>query len=159
MSKTVRIEGLDEVVSALHNAGNVVNTEGRRFLDDLGAWTVKQAQAHTTQAGAIDLGELVSGIYYKTTVTPSGMETVVRPSDKADEYAIFVERGTKPHFPPIAALQGWADRHGIPAFLVARKIARDGTEPRYMWRDTLNDLQQKVDSEANRFAVRLVGKL
>lgn len=34
---------------------------------------------------------------------------------------------TAPHFPPIAAVQGWADRHGIPAYLVARAISRNGT--------------------------------
>jgi hypothetical protein len=44
-------------------------------------------------------------------------------------YAEFVETGTRPHWPPLAALQGWADRHGIPAFLVARAIAEHGTAP------------------------------
>ena len=47
-------------------------------------------------------------------------------------YAPFVEFGTKPHFPPPAALQPWARRHGFPkgmagAYMVARAIARRGT--------------------------------
>lgn len=34
---------------------------------------------------------------------------------------------SKPHFPPIAALEGWARRHGIPVFAVQRAIGRRGT--------------------------------
>ena len=46
------------------------------------------------------------------------------------EYAAYMELGTKPHWPPIAALETWARRHGIPAFLVARSIATSGTKAR-----------------------------
>ena len=46
-------------------------------------------------------------------------------------YAPYVELGTKPHMPPISALQVWARRHNIPAYLVARKIAMKGIKPRY----------------------------
>jgi phage gpG-like protein len=43
------------------------------------------------------------------------------------DYGAYVEFGTQPHFPPLAALEDWARKHGIPAFLVARAIARRGT--------------------------------
>jgi len=43
-------------------------------------------------------------------------------------YGGFVDMGTRPHWPPVKALEGWARRHGIPAFLVARAIARKGTK-------------------------------
>ena len=43
-------------------------------------------------------------------------------------YAMAVHEGTRPHFPPIEAVQKWADRHGIPAFLVARSISKKGTK-------------------------------
>jgi hypothetical protein len=51
------------------------------------------------------------------------------------EYAVYVELGTKPHFPPIEPLIDWVrvkfhkseeEARGI-AFLVARKIAERGT--------------------------------
>jgi HK97 gp10 family phage protein len=49
-------------------------------------------------------------------------------------YAPYVEFGTKPHWPPLSAMQPWAKRHGFPAgrrgaFLVARAISRRGTRP------------------------------
>ena len=48
----------------------------------------------------------------------------------------FVEFGTSPHFPPLAAMQPWARRHGFPpgnagAYLVARAIAQHGTKGRF----------------------------
>lgn len=44
------------------------------------------------------------------------------------KYAVFVHEGTRPHFPPIKALEGWARRHKISPFVVARSIARKGTK-------------------------------
>lgn len=43
-------------------------------------------------------------------------------------YAPFAELGTKPHFPPLAALEVWARRHGTTARAVALAIARRGTK-------------------------------
>lgn len=45
-------------------------------------------------------------------------------------YAPYMELGTKPHWPPISAVEVWARRHGMNPFLVARAIARKGTKPR-----------------------------
>jgi len=45
-------------------------------------------------------------------------------------YAPYMEFGTRPHWPPIAALERWAYKHHTSAFLVARAIARHGTKPR-----------------------------
>lgn len=55
-------------------------------------------------------------------------------------YSPFVEWDTRPHWPPWgpgSALAGWAGRHGIKAFLVARAIAQRGTRGAHMFRDTL----------------------
>jgi hypothetical protein len=46
-------------------------------------------------------------------------------------YAAAVHNGTRPHFPPVAALLGWVKRHGMPpgaAYAIARKIGEVGTE-------------------------------
>ena len=67
--------------------------------------------------------------------TPAGVLGIVGSSQPS---AIFIELGTKPHMPPSEALQPWVKAvMGIRdpkelervAFLVARKIAREGTEP------------------------------
>ena len=43
-------------------------------------------------------------------------------------YAPYVETGTRPHWPPLSAVETWARRHGLTAFVVARAIARRGTK-------------------------------
>jgi hypothetical protein len=50
-------------------------------------------------------------------------------------YTVDVDKGTKPHFPPPAALIGWAKRHPYKdyspeasAFLIARAISKRGTK-------------------------------
>ncbi|MBI4150500.1 HK97 gp10 family phage protein [Candidatus Woesearchaeota archaeon] len=49
------------------------------------------------------------------------------------KYSTFVEKGTRPHWPPWKGakgrgLQQWARSKGIPVFLVARSIAKKGTK-------------------------------
>jgi hypothetical protein len=44
-----------------------------------------------------------------------------------NDTAIFVHNGTRPHWAPVGALRGWADRHGINPFALQRSIARKGT--------------------------------
>lgn len=78
-----------------------------------------------------DTGTLFRSIDTKVYSAPMpNMATV----GTVNPYAIFVhgdpaEPGarTRPHWPPMAAIAPWAARHGIPAFLVARAIARKGT--------------------------------
>lgn len=67
--------------------------------------------------------------------TPAGVLGIVGSSQPS---ALFIELGTRPHMPPIAAIEPWVKAVlGIRkpkevkrvAFLVARKIAREGTAP------------------------------
>ena len=155
MVENIRVDGLKEVQGALNKVSGIIDTEGRKWLRDWAMYGVRQVQLHTLNSGAVDTNELIQGIHYKIT----GLTATVQPSDKAAKYAGFVEEGTRPHFPPIKAIQGWADRHGIPAFLVARKIAREGTPPRHMWRDAFADVEDKVGSEIADFATAIVRKI
>lgn len=48
------------------------------------------------------------------------------------KYAPYQELGTRPHFPPISAIAKWLKNKGlnIPAFIVARSMARKGMKAR-----------------------------
>jgi hypothetical protein len=152
---TVQVYGDKQVADDLRDAASVYNRESTRLLKEVGVWTTGRVKAYTMDAGSVDLGELVQGIHYDIKSAIREKSVTIRPSDKADTYAIYVEEGTRPHFPPIDKLQGWADRHGIPVWAVAMKIAREGTEPRHMWRDTFDDLLSHIETPVGRFAVRL----
>lgn len=65
-------------------------------------------------------------------------------------YAMFVHGdGTadrsKPHWPPMDAIQRWAELHNIPAFLVARSIARKGTKLIPFYADAVKDANPEID--------------
>lgn len=82
-------------------------------------------------------------------------------------YAVPVELGTRPHFPPIEPLADWA-RHklGVPeeeatrvGYLIARKIARQGTEGVHMFRDAFKASQPQIEAMLERATARIRDRL
>jgi hypothetical protein len=62
-------------------------------------------------------------------------------------YAVPVELGQEPHWPPVQALEGWAqrklgDKHL--AWAVAAKIARRGVKGKFMVRETRKAITSRV---------------
>lgn len=157
MSKTsIEVEGLDELLAEFNRLGSTLDMEGRKLLRDLSIWGVKEEQRNLLNVGAVDTNELIQGIHYDISGSGTSLQSVIKPSEKADNYAGVIEYGSAPHFPPIAALQGWADRHNIPVWLVAQKIAREGTEGRPTWQPTFEALDQETDRELPRFIDNLL---
>lgn len=68
-------------------------------------------------------------------------------------YAVPVELGSKPHFPPVQPLADWvtaklgvgdaAEARGI-AFCIARKIAAHGTKGQHFFKAALNDNEPAI---------------
>ena len=90
----------------------------------------------------VDTGRLRASITHKVEPFRAVVGTNVA-------YAPHVEFGTKPHWPPLAALQPWARRHGFPAgrqgaFLVARAIARRGTRARRMFQKGVEESRGQI---------------
>jgi HK97 gp10 family phage protein len=96
----------------------------------------------------VDTGRLRASITPDVRVMTNTVEGVVGSNVK---YAPYMELGTRPHWPPISALEVWARRHGIEAFLVARAIAQRGTRPRRF-------LQKAFEKNVNRIE-RLLGNV
>lgn len=82
-------------------------------------------------------------------------------------YAVPVELGTKPHFPPVDALIDWVERKlGVPAdeapgvaFLVARKIAIHGTEGAFMFQRAFEANQPQVMAMFDAAVLRATERL
>ncbi|MBX3588848.1 MAG: hypothetical protein KF796_19625 [Ramlibacter sp.] len=97
---------------------------------------------------------------------PAGVLGVVGSTQPS---AAFVELGTRPHMPPVAALVPWvrevlgvdASRARSVAFLVARKIATKGTPAQRPFEKTLQRLEGQIvrmfEDAADRLAQRLPG--
>ena len=96
--------------------------------------------------------------------TPTGVLGVVGSPAPA---ALFVELGTKPHMPPVSALIGWVqERLGVSAqdakrvaFLIARKIARKGTDPQRIFAKTLDANEAFIARQFDGMAARLAQHL
>ena len=98
--------------------------------------------------------------------TPLGVIGTVGSSQPS---ATFLELGTKPHMPPIEALIPWVKavlgvepkRARSVAFLVARKIARKGTQPRRVFEKaaaaTEGQVLRMFEDAAGRVAAHLEG--
>jgi hypothetical protein len=82
-------------------------------------------------------------------------------------YALPTEFGSRPHWPPLAPIEFWVKRklrvpakqvRGV-AFLVARKIARRGTEPRRIFTLGLEDATPRMREIFSRFPELIVKRM
>jgi hypothetical protein len=154
-----KVEGLQEVMEAFRRADRAAQSETKRFFRDWSMYGIREVQRRILNAGAVDTNELIQNIGYKIKETKRTVTSTIKPSPKADKYALYVEEGTEPHFPPIKKLQGWADRHGIPVYAIALKIAREGTEGHHMWQETYEDLEFVIDDELDDLLEAIVRKI
>ena len=96
----------------------------------------------------VDTGRLRSSIAVR--LQDEGLTAIVGSNV---QYAPHVEFGTRPHWPPMSAMQPWASRHGFPAgkkgaFLVARAISRKGTRARRMFQQGVVASEPFIAAEA-----------
>ena len=114
--------GADDTIENLTHVGQeLVNAE-----KPMRAATLLVSGAAKRNA-PVDTGVLRSSITPSVRSSGQGIVGVVGSNV---EYAPYMELGTRPHWPPVAALETWARRHGISAFLVARAIAKRGLKAR-----------------------------
>lgn len=86
-----------------------------------------QLQTLARQLVKVDLGDTRRSIL--TQFLGQGLTAAIGSDAKT---AVWLEKGTKPHFPPPSALAPWCARHGMKPgaeWAVARKIALVGTKP------------------------------
>ena len=86
----------------------------------------KEAQDRLKESKTWDTGHLANTIL----VEPSSDGSIVEIGPTAP-YGPYVEFGTKKHFPPPDALEGWAKRHGFDsAWPICKAIAQRGLPPK-----------------------------
>ena len=116
-----------------------------------------------TDSGHISSGNLASTASYKVEVSGKYIELIFVLQD----YWKYLENGTKPHFPPIDAVEKWiiakpiiprAMRGRVPstkqlAFLIAKGISERGTKATKLLQNTIdnsNDLIEKMMDEITK---------
>lgn len=155
----VTMIGLNRLRARLRDFPKATIRAADDTLEPLAKKTVAGIKSRISDAPRVDLAELRDNMHFEREVTRDGVQYIVKPSPTADRYAIFVEENTRPHFPPIQALQGWADRHNIPVYAVAKKIAREGTTGIHMFDKQFESIMGEAQRAANRLGQNIVIEL
>lgn len=113
---------------------------GDRLLNAMRSVTL-EVQRRAKQNAPVDTGRLRASII-PDVVTRGNVVRGIVGSNVV--YAPFMEFGTKPHWPPLAALEVWARRHHTSAFVVARAIATRGIRARRFLRDAFDDVKGAI---------------
>lgn len=100
-------------------------------------------------------GDLENTASYKVTFDGKYFEIIFN----LESYWKYLENGTKPHFPPVSALENWITvKHIVPksvdnkvpttkqlAYLIARGISRNGTKPTKALQKTIDGADDLVE--------------
>lgn len=110
----IEFNHVGQIARRLHNrAAETVKTTALDIERD--------AREQAADNGSVDLGDLVAGIRAEAQGDLTWTVTAYA------EHSIYVEEGTRPHMPPVEALRGWADRHGMDPWPLALHIREHGT--------------------------------
>jgi hypothetical protein len=120
---TLRLVGADRLSAALRRAPETVTSEQARAMTASLLLVEGDARRNARQ----DTRQLLNSITHRQRLRGQTLVGEVGPSAR---YGLYVERGARPHFPPVAALAGWARRHGVSPYAVQRAIGRRGTRAR-----------------------------
>ncbi len=138
---------LEQVIEDLHGA------EFKEGMQEAVLLVLRDAR----EAAPVDTGRLKNSITGEVTINPlTGDVKGIVGSNVV--YAPYMELGTKPHWPPVSALQTWARRHGMNAFLVARAIARKGLKPRKFLQEAYDHNKPEIKRIVGARVTSIVGK-
>lgn len=149
MSLSVEIEGLNELLEVAKK----FPAEAAKEINDAIKKSILSLLGSARRFAPVDQGFLRGGGMQTRFSTLKGT------LENTSPYAMFVHEGTKPHWPPLDAIEPWAKRHGIPAFLVARKIATKGTEAKPFFNQAIDEEQKTMDNLFEKALNNLVNKL
>lgn len=144
----ITVEGLDKFQSNITEADAKFVSVIRKALTD----SVRVVHADAKKTVTVAESNLKGSIRREV----RGLTGTVTADQK---YAVFVEKGTRPHMPPVAPLERWAriklGKTGV-GFLIARKIAREGTEPQPFMLPALNTNLRNINRYFERATRNLV---
>ena len=148
----VDIRGLEE---AQRKAEQVVTEMfGPPMLEAMRDSTL-YVQRDARRYAPVDTGRLRASITPSIRSDKTGIQGVIGSNVV---YAPYMELGTRPHWPPISALETWARRHGMSAYQVALAIATRGTKARRYLQRAIEDNASRIYRRIHRAVIEIVRK-
>ena len=135
----ITITGMDELIQKVGNTPELLGEPLRNFFNHSTMTLQRNAQMLTP----VDTGRLRAS---ETTEIDSSPIPLWGRTGTNVYYGIFVEEDTIPHWPPVNALRGWATRHGMNPFLLARAISRRGTKGKHMFSQSLASNKENISN-------------
>jgi hypothetical protein len=132
----------------------VADMRGGEFLNamrDATLWVQRGAK----KLAPVDTGQLRNSIVPEIRTHEKTVEGAVGTNKKHGPY---MELGTRPHWPPIKALEVWARRHHTSAYVVARAIARRGIKARRFLQQGFEQNQDRIKRHLDGAVGRIVTK-
>lgn len=117
MPYEIEVEGLNELRAKFEQSPVIVGEELAHATKMAGAGIIKEEVIQAPH----DTGKLQQSI--KMDYEP--IQVAIYPDI---DYAKYIVKGTRPHTPPLQALEGWSRRHGIDPRIVQMKIRQKGTK-------------------------------
>lgn len=152
MDIQVELRGLRETRDKMEQTAR--DLHGQPMLDGMRIATLLVTRNAKTNS-PVDQGKLKSSIAPDVRAEGREVQGVVGSNLK---YAPYVELGTRPHFPPLAALETWARRHGTTAYAVALAIAKRGTKAHKYLERALESNRNKIQDLLGDVVARIVKK-
>jgi hypothetical protein len=122
----VEIKGDKEIARLLKRIPKEKEAEVKVEVGDIALKMQARARAYLRTEPAMDTGNLANSILAE--LSPTAIEAEIGPVAK---YGPYVEFGTRPHFPPMEALEAWARHHGFEsAWPICKVIAERGLRAR-----------------------------
>lgn len=148
----IEIKGMKELQKKAEQV--VHDLSGTPMLDAMRK-SVLYIERDAKKLAPVDTGRLRASITPSVNSESDGIQGVVGSNVV---YAPYQEWGTKPHWPPVAALEPWARRHGLSAFVVARSIAMKGTRARKFLQTAIEQNKEKITRLFNGTVEVIVNK-
>lgn len=157
------LQGWQEIDSAFRVAPDIVRAELLAAVTESDQLLEREVKDMMPTASGVSR----ASVYSREEVLPDGGIGVVA---TAQPHVVYIELGTRPHFPPVAALEDWVRQkfgisderriHGV-AYLVARKIAARGTLGVGMFHRSFARQRTQVarifEGARNRIVARIAG--
>lgn len=157
---TITLTGAEQLQQALAAIPEVVQQELGVFMHG----ATQHLRSEVIDRTPAAMGTLRASIHGSVERMADGMLGVV---GTALPYVVPVELGTRPHFPPVQALEDWVrvklgktGKEGrSAAFAIARKISKRGTKGHFMFRNAFEankaEVQRQWDATVSRIAARI----
>lgn len=161
MNLSISLGGLQSFARGLREAPDYTDQVLRETMTEATLLVQREWRENTPRASGLTAGSIASDV----ASLPAGVLGVVSSSQPS---ALFLELGTRPHMPPVEAIEPWvrevlgvSDPKDVKraAFLVARKIARKGTPAQHPMARAVQSTEGQVVAMFERAAAKVVAHL